>query len=51
MYIAQDRGYFEDEGIELVLMPFEEALEAVRDGRITDAKSMVALLLAGDRRR
>ena len=34
-----------EEGIEVVLMPFEEAVTAVRDGRITDAKSVAALLL------
>jgi ADP-ribose pyrophosphatase len=41
----------EDDGIEVVTMAFEDALDAVRDGRITDAKSMVALLLARDLRR
>ena len=40
----------EDEGIELATMPFEEALDAARDGRITDAKSVAALLLARHRR-
>ena len=35
-----------EEGITLVRMPFDEAVAAVRDGRITDAKTMVALLLA-----
>jgi ADP-ribose pyrophosphatase len=39
-----------EEGVELVVMPFDDALQAVRDGRITDAKSAVALLLAADRR-
>ena len=33
--------------IEVVEMPLAEAVEAVRDGRITDGKSAVALLLAG----
>jgi ADP-ribose pyrophosphatase len=37
-----------EEGIAVVRMPFEEALAAARDGRITDAKSMVALLLAAN---
>jgi ADP-ribose pyrophosphatase len=40
-----------EEGIEIVRMPVEDAIAAVRDGRITDAKSAVALLLAADRRR
>ena len=37
----------ESEGeIEVVEMPLKEAIQAVRDGRITDGKSAVALLLA-----
>ncbi|MEZ4332439.1 MAG: NUDIX hydrolase [Myxococcota bacterium] len=40
----------EDELIELVPMPFTEALRQVEDGRIQDAKSGMAILLA-DRRR
>jgi len=39
----------EDE-IELVRMPLADAVAAVRDGRIKDAKSAVAILLANDRR-
>jgi ADP-ribose diphosphatase len=38
----------EDE-IEVVRMPLAEAARAVHDGRILDAKSAVALLLAADR--
>ncbi|HEV3474201.1 MAG TPA: NUDIX hydrolase [Actinomycetota bacterium] len=38
-----------EEGIELVAMAPEDAVAAVRDGRITDAKSVIALLLAADR--
>jgi ADP-ribose pyrophosphatase len=38
----------EDE-IELVRMPFTEAVAAVHDGRIKDAKSAVAILLAASR--
>ena len=30
-------------------MPLYDAVRAVRDGRITDAKTAVALLLAADR--
>jgi len=41
----------EEEGIDVVQLRFENALAAVRDGRITDAKSVAALLLAADRRR
>ncbi len=32
--------------IEVVVMPLDDAVRAVREGRITDAKSAVALLLA-----
>jgi ADP-ribose pyrophosphatase len=37
--------------VETVVMPLEDALAAVRDGTIADAKTMVALLLAGQRLR
>ena len=40
-----------DEIIELVPMPFAEALDRVRRGELRDAKSAMALLLAADRRR
>lgn len=40
-----------DEIIELVPMAFDEAIAAVLDGRIQDAKSGMALLLAAQRRR
>jgi ADP-ribose pyrophosphatase len=40
-----------EDGIEVVRIPLGDAVEAVRTGRITDAKSAVALLLAADRRR
>ncbi len=36
----------DDEEIEVVRMPFAEALEKVNDGEIDDAKSIIALLLA-----
>jgi len=39
-----------DEIIELVPMPFDEALDRVRRGELRDAKSAIALLLASDRR-
>ncbi|RMG47269.1 MAG: NUDIX hydrolase [Acidobacteria bacterium] len=38
------------EVLEIVELPFAEALAAVRDGRIYDAKTVAALLLAADRR-
>jgi len=34
-----------DEGIEVVLLPLAEAARAIADGRIVDAKTIVALLL------
>ncbi|RMF73479.1 MAG: NUDIX hydrolase [Acidobacteria bacterium] len=40
-----------DEVIEPVTMPFGEAVEAVADGRIRDAKSVAAILAAAIRRR
>ncbi len=40
-----------DEIIELVPMAFDDAIAAVVDGRIQDAKSGMALLLAAQRRR
>ncbi|MFN2543953.1 MAG: NUDIX hydrolase [Actinomycetota bacterium] len=46
---AEREGEPED-GITVERMPFADALAAVHDGRITDAKSAVALLLAGERR-
>jgi 8-oxo-dGTP pyrophosphatase MutT (NUDIX family) len=38
-----------EEDIEVVTMPLAEAVDAVRTGLITDAKSAVALLLVADR--
>jgi ADP-ribose pyrophosphatase len=37
-----------EEGIEVVRMPIEQALAATRDRRITDAKTVVGLLLAAN---
>ncbi len=50
LYLATDlhRGaaqVAEDESIEVVLLPLEEAVRLVRQGEICDAKSMVGLLL------
>jgi ADP-ribose pyrophosphatase len=38
----------EDEEIDVVRMPFSEALEKVRAGEIDDSKSIIALMLAAD---
>ena len=38
-----------EEGVEPVVMPFAEALAAIHDGRITDAKTIAALLLTASR--
>lgn len=40
----------EDEVLEVVRLPFEEAVARARDGRIPDAKSAIALLRADARR-
>jgi len=40
-----------EEGVEVVRMPFTEALDAVRTGGIKDLKSVAGLLLADQRRR
>jgi ADP-ribose pyrophosphatase len=45
---AVPEGEPEEEGIQVVTMPFPDALAAVREGGITDAKTMVALLLAAE---
>lgn len=47
---AEEAGPPAEEGIALVPMPFADALAAVADGRITDAKTMCGLLFAGRRR-
>jgi ADP-ribose pyrophosphatase len=39
-------GTHPEQGIEVVHLPLPEAVAAVRDGRITDAKTAVGLLLA-----
>jgi ADP-ribose pyrophosphatase len=47
---AEPAGEPSEEGIEIVRMPLDEASSAVRDGRITDAKSAVGILMAAGRR-
>jgi ADP-ribose pyrophosphatase len=39
----------QEEGLEVVTMPFTEAVEACHRGEITDAKSVAGLLLTRDR--
>lgn len=46
---ASPGGPPRETGIETVVMPFGEAVQVARDGRMEDAKSAVALLLAGGR--
>ena len=41
---------YSEENIEVVEMPLDDAVAAVQDGRITDGKSAVALLLVADQR-
>ncbi|MGH2555631.1 MAG: NUDIX hydrolase [Actinomycetota bacterium] len=48
---AEDSGGPAEEGVEVVSIPLAEAIEATRDGRIRDAKSLVGLLLLNDRTR
>jgi ADP-ribose pyrophosphatase len=38
-----------EEGLEVVTMPLSQAAVAVREGRLTDAKTAVAVLLAAER--
>ena len=50
IYIArklkqQERNLDQGEFLELVVLPLAEALAMIRDGRITDAKTVAALLL------
>jgi ADP-ribose pyrophosphatase len=47
---AEPAGEPSEDGIQIVRMPLDEASAAVRDGRITDAKSAVGILLASGRR-
>jgi ADP-ribose diphosphatase len=46
---AEDADGPVEEGVELVRLPFAHAIRAVQDGRIEDAKTVCALLLARDR--
>jgi len=50
LYVARklekrERNLDEGEFLELVILPLAEALAMIRDGRITDAKTVAALLL------
>jgi nudix-type nucleoside diphosphatase (YffH/AdpP family) len=46
---AEEADGLGEEGVEVVRMPFAEALAAVRDGRIKDAKTVCGILIAQDR--
>ena len=51
MYLAKGLTFSapdpdDDEFLDVVRMPFEEALEMVLDGRITDSKTMIILMKA-----
>lgn len=48
--VATRSAHEQDEVIEVETWPFDEALAAVRDGRICDAKSVAAILQAAMRR-
>jgi len=48
---AEDAAGQGEEGVEVVRMALADAVDAVRDGRIKDAKTLVALLLLHDRTR
>jgi len=47
---AEEPGSASEDGVEVVHMPFEDAVAAASDGRIKDAKTVCALLLAEHRR-
>lgn len=54
LYLATDLHHevieaAEDESIEVVMLPLDEAVNLVRQGEICDAKSIAGLLLAADR--
>jgi 8-oxo-dGTP pyrophosphatase MutT (NUDIX family) len=48
LFLATDAEPFGhgEEGLEVVLLPLDEARAAIEDGRIVDAKTIVGLLLA-----
>jgi ADP-ribose pyrophosphatase len=46
---AEDAGGPGEDGVEVARMPLAEAIEAVRDGRIKDAKTLIGLLLLHNR--
>ena len=51
LFLARDvvpGGEATEDGVSTVLLPFDDALKAIRGGRILDAKSVAALLLARD---
>jgi ADP-ribose pyrophosphatase len=46
-----ERSAAHEPGIEVVTMPLSHALQGIRDGQITDGKTVAGLLLAADRGR
>jgi hypothetical protein len=46
---AEETSTPSEHGVEMVRLPFAEALEAIGDGRIQDAKTVCGLLLARQR--
>ncbi len=48
--VADDRQGLEEQAMEVLRVPFDEALAMVDDGRITDAKTIIALLVVAQRR-
>jgi ADP-ribose pyrophosphatase len=48
---ADEAGGPGEDGVEVVRMPFDEAMQALREGRIKDAKTVCGLAMARDRLR
>jgi ADP-ribose pyrophosphatase len=52
--VTPDNGFVaqaEEADMEILRLPLHDALDRVRDGRITDAKTVIGLLLVGERER
>jgi ADP-ribose pyrophosphatase len=47
--LLEETGYTAGEFLETMIVAFDEAIAMIRDGRITDAKTVAALLLVKDR--
>lgn len=48
--VADDRQGIEEQHMTIERVPFDDALAMIRDGRITDAKTIIGLTLAAARR-